>query len=638
MQRDPHRPGFVRRYRGGQPRGFDGVVQKVRNNGVERRRRHCHAGGRSVFFKLDRRAAQPPRRCRDRLQPLARHQHSMPGLAIRRRQPLDERADLLHRRPDGRQHVALKLGIFEVRLGVLQQQGQLARYVLDVVRNEREPLAVFVQLPCLDQPFGGALLRHIGRHLPANDAQQVEHLAIQLELGARARHHNQPGQPAIVIERHRQPRVGNADVERLHLDDPAAVAERRHQRVFGQDRRGCRRHVPRSRPLECNIAAFAQEQHAARTIHHLGQRPDHARMQRDIGVRRRQRGDAAHPFTPVVVAMAEEMIDQQTPQPRTRRPRGQQHRDRNQPGEDQADLGHAAPLGAAEIAERLAGADQAQQENSRHHQRGAVEHRGARDMDVHAPARTIARRRHRQERRHDRRGDRAAIEQHERNPAEQQRIRRNGDVVDRQRPERDAGQVDVPARVLGRVEIEVFDQQHAAHGNPKARHHFGRPQCGGPTPGAAQQRDHHHRQHADQPHHQEHLAALRTVRHRAQVKVQDEATPDCRVQDIQGPAQQAERADPQPRDACRPQCGYQASRREQPPGQAQPAAPAQPALNQDQRGQHHIDGRAGTMQHRDRGQPAGHMSPAYRAPSWNRITRTVANRIKRSRNRLRCFT
>ena len=57
----------------------------------------------------------------------------------------------------------------------------------------------------------------------------------------------------------------------------------------------------------------------------------------------------------------------------------------------------------------------------------------------------------------------------------QQRIRRDRDVIHRQRAECDAGQVDMPARVLGRVEIQVFDQQHAAHGHSEPRYHLAVP-------------------------------------------------------------------------------------------------------------------------------------------------------------------
>jgi len=60
-------------------------------------------------------------------------------------------------------HVALEFGIFQIGLGVRQQQRKLARHVLDVVRHEGEALAVFVQLPRLHQPLGRVLLGDIGR-------------------------------------------------------------------------------------------------------------------------------------------------------------------------------------------------------------------------------------------------------------------------------------------------------------------------------------------------------------------------------------------------------------------------------------------------------------------------------------------
>ena len=71
-----------------------------------------------------------------------------------------------------------------MHLGICQQHRQLARDVLDIVNDEGETLAILAQMACLYQGLGGALLGNMTCNLAADDAQQVEHLAIELETGA----------------------------------------------------------------------------------------------------------------------------------------------------------------------------------------------------------------------------------------------------------------------------------------------------------------------------------------------------------------------------------------------------------------------------------------------------------------------
>ena len=58
---------------------------------------------------------------------------------------------------------------------------------------------------------------------------------------------------------------------------------------------------------------------------------------------------------------------------------------------------------------------------------------------------------------------------------EQHRVGVEQEIVQEDAADRDAGQVDVPARVLGRVEIEVLDQQDVADRKAEPRRHLQRP-------------------------------------------------------------------------------------------------------------------------------------------------------------------
>ncbi len=192
----------------------------------------------------------------------------------------------------------------------------------------------------------------------------------------------QIGEPAIAARLLVQP------------DDPVAVAEQRHQRVAGWDRRGHRRHVPRARPFEGDVARRPHEQRAGRAVHHLGSGPDCPFLQSNEGFRRGQRIDAAHPFAAVVVAGAEEILHHHGANARPGGARGQDHRHRQDGGEDQRGLHHPAPFGAA-AAKHLADRRDRHQEDAAGDQREAVEDDLAGDVDVDRPA-PVA---------HDRQGD-----------------------------------------------------------------------------------------------------------------------------------------------------------------------------------------------------------------------------------------
>ena len=120
-----------------------------------------------------------------------------------------------------------------------------------------------------------------------------------------------------MVERHGEP--GARQFARTRPPRPAARRARRSSRRRGtappaDGRAGSARSPPAcsSEPAHWNATSSrrAHEQHAGRAVHDLGRRRGSracaAPMKR---VRRGQRVDAAHPFAPVVVAVAEEIID-----------------------------------------------------------------------------------------------------------------------------------------------------------------------------------------------------------------------------------------------------------------------------------------------------------------------------------------
>ena len=172
-------------------RCLDGVVQQVGDGGVEARRdRSPPLAVDPSCSSVTRRPAHPAIGGEQRLQggasaPTPQGARSAEGASSRR-----SRAGVIFchgRAPTVSSMSRWNSGLADVALGVGQQQGQLARHVLDVMRDEGEALAVVVQVPGLEEHARGALFGHEARGLAAHDAQQVEHLLVKVERRPRRR-------------------------------------------------------------------------------------------------------------------------------------------------------------------------------------------------------------------------------------------------------------------------------------------------------------------------------------------------------------------------------------------------------------------------------------------------------------------
>ena len=185
------------------------------------------------------------------------------------------------------------------------------------------------------------------------------------------------------------------------------------------------------------------------------------------------------------------------------------------------------------MTEDLAGRGKPEQEQAAHHQGRGVEHDVARDVKVDRPT-PVARRRDGDQRHRERCGAGPPLEQRLRDAVEQRGIGVQHEVVKRQSGERDAEQVDVPARIGRRVEVEVLEQQDVADREAEPDRGAGRPQRGARL--ARQhidQRQAADQQQGEQPHRGEHLAKLAVDRHRSAIQVQNEAVPRRRAGDLE---------------------------------------------------------------------------------------------------------
>jgi hypothetical protein len=97
------------------------------------------------------------------------------------------------------------------------------------------------------------------------------------------------------------------------------------------------------------------------------------------------------PFLAVVVAVAEEVLGQEHPQPRPERAGKHQQDQQQRGGEDEHGLHHRAPF-AAEQAQVVAGAGHQQQVDAGAEQAGAVEGHAAGQPDRRGPLRVACRR------------------------------------------------------------------------------------------------------------------------------------------------------------------------------------------------------------------------------------------------------
>ena len=399
----------------------------MRHHCVERLRVDRDTSLSAVVGHRHRGSASAAKRRDDLADPLDRCDQGI-GLLLRAR--LEARQQLRDARHGGAhrgQHVPLELGVVGVSLGIGEQHAELTGDILDVVYDEGKALAILPQLTRLLQHLSDALLSHPPGHLTADHPQQLEHLAIQLERRARLRQHNESEQCAKVIEWDGQPdprQPGQPSPclrDRVEVDNPVAITKRRDQGMAGRYRVNSRRQVPGSGPVERDCLGVAYEEGTGWAVNDLRQGAHRPRMQADIRLGCRQRLDAAHPLAPVVVTQAKEMIDHEGPQARTSRPRREQNRHRQQATEDECDLGDPPPFGTG-AANDFADGGETQQEHTADHQRGAVEHRLPRDVDVDVPA-PVARGGQGDQRCRKRSDGRPADEQFGREPPEQRRIR-----------------------------------------------------------------------------------------------------------------------------------------------------------------------------------------------------------------------
>ena len=191
---------------------------------------------------------------------------------------------------------------------------------------------------------------------------------------------------------------------------------------------------------------------------------------RRLAAGRVERRDAAGPGDTVVEPMAEEVVDQEAAGAGAGGGGGEEQAQAEQPGEDQPDFRHPAPI-RSQITEDLTGGGDRDEEKARGHQRRAVEGGVAGDVDIDPP-RPVAGRRERQERGCDGGGDRPPVCQHRRGATEQNGVRAEHHLVHEEGSQTDADEVDVPTLVRRSVEVKVFQKQQFADGQPEAECHF----------------------------------------------------------------------------------------------------------------------------------------------------------------------
>src|ERR1051325_8893732 len=112
-----------------------------------------------------------------------------------------------------------------------------------------------------------------------------------------------------------------ADRLRLaQVDHPACFGKEAGESAVRRFARFQRRHVP-PRRLRVAIALRAQPDRAARALDEVGERLDRALRRAHAGIAARQQIGEAQPFTPVVVAVREEVLVDEHAQPRAQRAR-----------------------------------------------------------------------------------------------------------------------------------------------------------------------------------------------------------------------------------------------------------------------------------------------------------------------------
>ena len=166
-------------------------------------------------------------------------------------------------------HVALKLGVASVSLCIPQQQRKLGHKILQVVNYKRRHAVERVEFAGLEQGFGHLNLTEIAGGLPTRSLQQVEHLPIHLDRGARGDQHDETHEAGVRWERDHEPGArqrdepfgkGEARVAFRcrdvlgEIDDPARPLQKLPQRAVCGFHGIDRGHVPACRRPERWVA------------------------------------------------------------------------------------------------------------------------------------------------------------------------------------------------------------------------------------------------------------------------------------------------------------------------------------------------------------------------------------------------
>ncbi|MDZ7713533.1 MAG: hypothetical protein U5L06_10650 [Rhodovibrio sp.] len=204
--------------------------------------------------------------------------------------------------------------------------------------------------PLLGQLPGAVL----GGHL-----DQGAVLGIDRSPGARPGQGDEAHQPAAAHERHREPDVGRAVLERRaaeRLRRRGAVFRRRARgEVRGRKRRRCGgAEVPAARQAGPGVVALVPVvgvERAARRLHEVGDRFDQAGFQRRAGAVVRQGGEQALPFVQVVVFAGEEVAGDELLRAGAHGP-GRQHDQQRQHRQEQERHLQRQPVGVRHLTER----------------------------------------------------------------------------------------------------------------------------------------------------------------------------------------------------------------------------------------------------------------------------------------------
>src|SRR5438552_1839725 len=229
---------------------------------------------------------------------------------------------------DGEEHVALKLGVGAMSLGISEHQRKLRHQILEVVDDKCRHSVELLKLACFQECLGGVYLTEIARRLPAGGLEHIPDLPVDVDCRPWRVEHNKPEQIRAGYERDDKPGIWNGaqpggqrqigitfprQSKFLHIDHPPRALEEPGKRAIERLNGVDLWQVPPRRGHE-TASILLEPQNARGTLDKIGNRHDRPlvnALERALG---RKRARKTEPFLAIVVAIGEKMLADEYPQ------------------------------------------------------------------------------------------------------------------------------------------------------------------------------------------------------------------------------------------------------------------------------------------------------------------------------------